>query len=279
MSRIQPGNKGQPFPEVRPPISVRPSQAAPFTVELREVPGWYGVPEVGNVTLWCIYDPPNWRLTGATRMRGVRPAKVHGEGCVELGVDDWSPEEGWTTDTWMMFARLTDTASQWLATVRVQKGTRRLYTFLDEGFEQDWGEWPRHCGETYRLERLDDDAYRLEPPEEPVAADLVLGAGLHEVTVGERTFTCLRLFDVHPQADERSILFVAYATQEGRIVLGRRYNGPQWARHTGSPHAKLPPWDERFPEHHKIRINDVVFTHWYDSLGHVAFGIDPEEWR
>ena len=143
---------------------------------------------------------------------------------------------------------------------------------------EDWGESSRHHGETPRLSKLAEDVYELGPPEEPTCLDAI-GAGLYDVTVGGRTFTCLRVFDVHAQPDERSILFVAYLTREGRMILGRRYNGPEWQRYEGSPHAEKPRWDERFPDHHRITINAVTFTHWYDSMGHIAFGIDPEKWR
>ena len=264
-----------PFPMVRPEITIKPSRARPFQVDLRETVWWFAIPEVGDCTLWSIYDPPDWRLTSFTRMRGVREASVHGVECIELGVDEWTPEDGWQADAWIMFARLTETAAQWLGNLRVVDGRRRLYTFLDEGFDVDWGESPRELADTGRLTMRDDGTYRLAGVPED-AVDDMFGAGVFRVCVGERRFTCLRVLEIDVPPSESGILSVGYVTRQGRTVLDRRYNGRQWARHEGSSFAKQPPWDERFPDHDRIVINGVTYVHWYDCLSHTALGIEPE---
>ena len=274
MTKRKDARTAHPFPTIRPEISIKPSRAKPFAVDWKEVPGWFGLPEVGDCTLWSIYDPPEWRLTGVTRMRGVRPARIHGVECVEIAVDDCEPNGDWQPDTWMMFARPTKEAIQWIGNLRIVDGKRRLYTFLDESFDVDWGEYPRHVADTGRLVAQATGEHRIDVRKD-VANDEVFGAGVFRVSIGERRFTCLRVLSVDVPPSEDGTLYMAYVTRQGRAVLGRRYNGRQWGRKPGWPYLEKPPWDERLPEHDRMVINGVTYVHWYDCLSHTALGIKP----
>jgi hypothetical protein len=270
MARHRQQRVNQPFPLVRPDITIRPSRARPFAVDYREVPGWFGVPEVGDRTLWCIYDPPDWRLTCVTRMRGVRPASVHGVDCVEIGVDEVEAGGAWQEDTWMMFARLTNETSEWVGNLHAVDGRRRLYTFLDDGFDVDWGDRARHLEDAGEVVSKRDGTYRTRR-RKPAPGYVCVGSGHWRVTIGGRGFTCLRTLGFWREPDAHDMLYVAYLERRGRTVLARRYNGRLW-------HEREKPWDEVFPDHDRIVINGVTYVHWYDCLSHVAVGVDPAAW-
>jgi len=268
-----------PFPGQRPEITIAPSEEPAFEVDWRELAWWFGIPEVGDRTLWAIYDPPEWRLTSYCDMKALRPAAVHGIDGVEIATLDHEIGDEQQTRPSTFFARLTESRVQYLATMSLQNGIRRLYTLVDDGFDEDWGESQRLVRETGRFAQQPDGSYRqlsdrLHPGEEAE------GMGTYRVTIGERSFTCLRVLDVAHVFTEESILMEGYLTREGRTVLCRRYNGRQWGRGPRSAYADKPPWDERFPAHNRIVIDGVTFVHWYDCLSDRACGIDPDslEW-
>ena len=266
MSTRKKGSKKQPFPIRRPDITITRSRTKPFAVDCRELPWWFGVPEVGDRTLWTIYDPPGWGLASVTEMHAVRPADIHGVACVEIDVADWAPKTGWTPSAWTMHGRLTDDTVQWLATSRLQDGMRKLRTFLDEDFGADWGPpSPRRIEDTGQLVRQKDGAFRLKR-----GASGPLGAGVFNVKIGTRRFTCLRVFDVEAEPSETQELVEAYLARSGRTVLFRRYNGRLWKT------KDKPPWDERLPDHNRVVINSATFVHWYDCLTDLACGISED---
>ena len=80
-------SKVQPFPAVRPEIMITESSVKRFSVDCRELPWWFGIPEVGDRTLWAIYDPPDWKLSSVTEMDAVRSAQVHDLEGVEIVVN------------------------------------------------------------------------------------------------------------------------------------------------------------------------------------------------
>jgi hypothetical protein len=268
----------QPFPVIRPDIELQAGRVEAFAVDCRETPGWFALPDVGDATLWSIYDPPDRRLTSVTEMVGTRPARIHDLECVEIQVNDWEPSAGWQPGTWAMFARATADRAEWLAQFRVLRGKRVLTTFLDEGFEADWGSTPRHIADEGRLVPNPDGTYRLKASPMPAVHD-VFGAGVFRVRIGDLKFPCLRVLSVSGEPRESGILYVSYITQDGRTVLGRRFNGRHWGRDLARQDGGKPPWDERLPDHERMVIDGVVYVHWYDCLSHLACGIDPGNWR
>lgn len=262
-----------PFPRRRPEITIAPGEEPLFEVDWQELAWWFGIPEVGDRALWALYYPPEWRLAWYYDMKALHPAIVHGMECVEI--DTVAQEMGGQQQTqpWTLFGRLTENRVQYLATVSLQDGIRRLYALLDEGFDEDWGESQRRVRQTGRFVEQPDGSYR-QHAERLQPGDDVEGMGVYQVTIGGRSFTCLRVLDVAPVFTEESILMEAYLTREGRTVLCRRYNGRQWHRQPGSAHADKPPWDERFPTHNRIVIDGVTFVHWYDCLSDRACGLD-----
>ena len=263
MSTRRQGVKRQPFPGRRPEIRITESRAQPFAIDCRELRWWFGLPEIGDCTLWATYDPPEWRLSGVTEMDAQGPAEIHGLEGVEVEVNQWEPETGWQLSTWTMYGRLTEDAVQWLATVRLEGDQLRLYTLMDEYFDQNWGSASRRIEDRGRFALQEDGSFQQQN-QSPEA----LGAGMYSLRIGDRKFTCLRVLDVEEEPAEEGILVEAFLTRQGRTVLFRRYNGRLWGKSHGRP-----PWDEALPDHARLVIDGVVFVHWYDCLTGLACGI------
>jgi len=262
-------SKGQPFPAKRPEIVITPSRAKPFAVDCRELRWWSGRPIVGDRTLWAIYEGPDWPLDEVTEMLALRPARVNDVKGVEIQVNDWSAERGWETDWRRMFGRLTETSVQWLATWQVREDESVLDTFLEEGFEQDWGgEEPRKLEDRgrYVLRKNGTYATRAALRKRPGA----IGAGVFRVRIGRRSFTCLRVLDPCGPLDEKGMLLEVYLTRSGRTVLSRRYNGRLWQE--GLLRCRGQTWDDMGEQQH-IVIDGCLFVHWYDCLTSTSLGV------
>ena len=267
MSQRRPGAKSQPFPRKRPSIRITPSRARPFAVDTRELPWWFGIPEVGDVTLWSIYDPPDWEVTSVTEMRATISAEVHGVACTEIEIGEWDRKSGWLYGHRAAYGRLTRNRVEWLAVSRLVGGKRILRSHLDDGFEQDWGSGVRAVEDRGHLRRLQDGSFRLRR-----RTAGAVGAGMFSVKIGDRrAVTCLRVFDFDGGPDEESEMVEAYLNRSGRTVLFRRYNGLQWRMKAGDP-----TWAERLPGHAQVVVDGVTFVHWYDCLTHTALGLVAE---
>ncbi len=260
------------FPRSRPEIRIEPSPEAPFRIDLREMAWWFIVPEVGDRVAYGSYDPSGdgeapWKLTETVSLEACRPAIIHGRACVEIEVEehqfaamagDPKPTEQKSRIV-KVWGRLTEDAVEWMAVESLRAdGTRELMTFLDEGFHDDWGPSPR----------LIEDRGCLRPQ-----ADGSFGAGVFDVHIGERCFTCLRVFDLEKEASDRDVLVEAYVTRTGRTVLFRRYSGNRWNKREAPPHGwgEEMTWEEDLPHNHLMVIGGVTYVHHYDNLADAAF--------
>jgi len=205
-------------------------------------------------------------------MISARPAQIHGLEAVEIEANQWDPKAAWKPDAWLMYGRLTENKAQWLATSRIEKGQRIIYTFLDDGFDADWGEDPRHLADRGRFMLRADGTLKLRrlPTRTLEGAQ---GTGTFRVQVGQRSFTCLRVLDLEGEPSEQGILMEAYLTRSGRTVLARRYNGRLWKVDPKGDAKKRRPWDERLPSAPRLVIGGATFVHWYDCLSDAACGI------
>lgn len=201
-------------------------------------------------------------------MQAVRPAQVHNLEGVEINVDEWDPDSDWSLSDWTMYGHLSDDNVQWIGVSRVDgNGMRRLRTFLDEDFDSDWGPpTPRRLEDRGRFAKQPDGSFKqqLQSIDAP-------GAGLCKVQVGNRGFTCLRVYDIKSEPTDQGTLMEAYLTQEGRTVLCRRYNGTRWQR---AGDSSVLPWDEELPDADQLTVDGVTFVHWYDCLTGLALGYD-----
>jgi len=246
-----------PFPAVRPAISISESEAPPFIVDCPELRWWAIVPEVGQSARWANYSPPGWQMDEYTEMRVVGEARVHGTPCVDAQVTNWQPERGWEgPGVRRIFGRLTEEKAQYLA-ILYQGETTSVQTYLDEGFDWAWGEMARKIEDAGRYVRRPDGSFRQA---HSVGDCSAAGAGACEVRIGERSFECLRVFQIEgPLNDGHTAIIEGYFTREGRNVLNRHYCHPG---------ARKTPLDETT----ELVVDGERFVHWYDSLTGQALG-------
>ena len=276
MKRPMIGSTGQPFPLTRPEVSVTPSRARPFAVDCRCLASFGVGLDVGADGWMAWYDPPDWRLTSVSYMQTLRPAEIHGLDGVEIQMLEWEPSAPRWQEGYTHYARLTDSSFQCLAITHIRDGKRIVYTFLDEGFDQDWGDAPRRLEDTGRLKTNQNGSCSLRLSAGKPGR-LTIGAGMFRVRIGAESFTCLRSIDSKLNSSsrdktslEQTIPAETFHTRSGQVALHRRYNGRLWE--TGkkaSPYAGRP-WDERFPDNAHMVINGALFVHWYDCLTDVS---------
>ncbi|MBI2297608.1 MAG: hypothetical protein HYU66_01425 [Armatimonadetes bacterium] len=219
MSRYPAGSHEHPFPPVRPAVCIEPISDGPREVDWCEL--WSVVPVLGDLNMWAFYDHPNWNLTGVCRQEVVGECSVHGVEGVEIDVDDYEPKQGWGVQPGTMWGRLTPTSRQWLASLWTREGggVRRLRTFLDPGFDATWGEWPRRVADDGWLVRQPDGSYRQAVPE-GTKPYYTTGCATFRVTIGGRSFDCLRLVGVEdqPRSTAKDVLTEMYVPADGRHV-------------------------------------------------------------
>ena len=271
-----------PFPPSRPEIRIEASREAPFRIDLREMAWWFIVPEAGDRVTYGSYGPSRdgeapWMLSQTVSLEACRPAVIHGRACVEIEVEehhlavmagDHTPTDQ-KSRTVRVWGRLAEDEVEWMAVESLRAdGTRELMTFLDEGFHDDWGPSPRRIEDRGSLRPLADGSLEVEP-----GIPQITGAGVFDVHIGERCFTCMRVFDLEKEASDRDVMVEAYITRAGRTVLFRRYSGNRWGKRDAPPHSwgEEMTWEEDLPHNHRMVIGGVTYVHHYDSLADTAF--------
>ncbi len=284
MAKPEFGTSVQPFPIKRPEVRIEPSSCEPFVIINKTVPSWGVVMERGAEAWMAWYDPPDWMLTSVTYQYVSRCAQIHGLDGLEIEMREWERNRPVWRAGQTHFSRLNEEYYECLANSKFDDDDKRiLYTFLDKGFDEDWGRIPRRIEDTGKLV-FDGKGYITElVPDE--TGYFCVGAGFFDVKVGTFAKTCLCLIGVSvspsvPEGEgrlEQSILSENYYARDGRLFLFRRYNGRLWGvKGTGPVRSKG--WDERFPENAKLMINGAMFVHWYDCLTDASVAVDfPEQ--
>ena len=280
-SKTMGAGQQRPFPRFRPEVRIAASQEDAFRIDFKELAWWFIVPEAGDRVRHGSYGPSRdgeapWRLSQTVSLAASRPAVIHGRPCVEVEVEehhlaamagDHTPTEKKDRIV-RVWGRLADDSVEWMAVESLgADGTRELMTFLDEGFHDDWDPSPRLIEDRGCLRQQADGSLTVQ-----AAIPQITGAGVFDVHIGERCFTCMRVFDLEREASERDVLVEAYVTRTGRTVLFRRYNGNRWGKKDAPPHnwGEEMTWEEDLPHNHRMVIDGVTFVHYYDSLTDAA---------
>ena len=245
---------GHRFPKALPPITITPSRAKPFAVDCREIA--FVVPEVGQVASWASYDSPVDVLTEVTEVRAARGAEVHGQPCIEIEMRDWTPADGWQPSLHTFYARLTEATTQFLAVVSLDDaGRRRVRTFLDDDFDEDWPEARRVIADTGQVRWRPDGTFERRQD-----SDRTVGAGVFNVRIAGHRFRCLRVFDFENSPHYHAKLIESYFTAAGREVYQRQYTIPAGLGSEPPPGAK------------PVVFDGVEFYLWYQVLTGAAVG-------
>ena len=258
-----------PFPEIRPAITIAESDERIAQLDLRELQWWPIIPTPGNRSMRAIYEADTLELSAVAAMVTTGPASVHQQDCVEIAVQEWAIREDFplqgTPDRF--FARLDQEETRWLAVLQQMGGRKVLRTFRDEWFEADWGRGEkRKICDAGRYLRQPDGTYRTTDGQG-------IGAGSFDVTIGGRTFRCLRVWDTGAPPSEHEELAEAFIETGGRIVFYRQY----WGRQMGTGDTD---WAEKYPDNIKIVIDGCVYVHCnctgraHDVITNTALGVD-----
>lgn len=244
------------LPTVRPTISILPLTGESFAVDFREDP-WYFAPlEAGGQTQWASYDPPDWHRTSVSQMVVLGQAVIHGETAWEIQADEYV-DGAWNANITRHYVQLGNQSLKYLAVLSHPQGIPHLDTFLDERFHEKWGQrTPRHWRDEGRFVNVHENQYVTVDPNRSG------GAGYFSVTIGERTFNCLRVLDTAWANGSDGLLVEAYLSPAGQTMLFRRYNGEAWHPASG--------WRQATEHNHRIVLDGVTYIHWYDCLSSAA---------
>lgn len=270
MGKFTINGQPQPFPEVRPELRIEPLDQAAPELHWREVRNYFSALEVGDHTMWAIYDQPDWRFHNFTDQRMVGRITVHGVQGLEMRVVDYEEETNWTPYHHTTFIGVRDDVGQWLGTLARCGDERVLRTFLDEDFDEDWGRYALTLHDTGRF-AWGPDGSLVQRHGLEYQSDNAGIVGMVRLGVGEREFDCVHVVDVPVQPTEQDLLMESFVRPEdGRLIACRRYNGRLM------PFVSRGPWDEELPHARRLVVDGVTFIHWYDCLGHIAVGVEPE---
>lgn len=236
-----------PFPPTRPEVNIVKSESAIHEIDFVELRWWFGIPRLGDRTMWASYDAETLQLSYVTDMVATAPARIHGIECIEVRTSEWSPEQGWEKDL-VFYARTEDGAeSRWVAVVMQEDGKVVFSTIRDEEFESQWGASANRARQLY-----DDGRYRLQPDGSYKTTRATgLGAGVYDVTIGEKTFCCLRILEPDLEEPRGGELNEVYVDRRGRTVFHRQYSGRFF---------RGPDLSRKFPNNPRITIDDRMYV-------------------
>ncbi len=195
-------------------------------MDCRELQWWFAIPQLGDRTMYAAYDCDTGELDLVRQVVSTVPATTHGQEAVELVIEERPATDGGAGMIYRFSCVLDDERSRWLGvTVETAEGSWTS-TAGDAGFESEWGAvGPRRLVDERRYVRQPDGSYRM-------TGAGGLGAGVYTVSVGENSFTCLRVLDL-TVADESEEIAEAFVEPSGRTILYRQYRGrgldPDWA--------------------------------------------------
>ena len=252
------------LPEYLPEYQIKKSDSDPFAVKWEELQGWLMIPRVGNTLTWGLFDMPSRKRTEYTEMRAIGKAEVHGIEGVEISAIQYDAEDYYRTDSVnkterRFVAQLTDTHCRYLAESHIKNGVRRLYTFLDEAFIENWGFGEDNCGNEVNISQkklLSRNGNVIVGHTGKEVVDIV---GRYLVTIGGTSYDTVCVMDIQCFNDE--IASEQYLDRNGRTILWRRFNKNDWAY---KRYGKL--WSEMLPENEALIINGETYVHWYDCI-------------
>lgn len=271
------------LPTARPRISISKVGSKPFPIDLQELAWWFVVPIVGDSVRWAIYEAVergrSFRLKSFHSMHAIREAEIHGRNCVEIDICEQECsdrraflEPNLGDKSIKVWGRLTATEVHWIAYESERhNGKRVFYTFLDEGWDLDFGV----CNRSVPV-----GSYVVERPEGLVTTTSetprLFSDGAFNVVIGEdgKAIECLRVFELG--STESDVLIEAFVTRVGRTILVRRYNGERWAKVEDSSYfvGKRNSWSDELPNSDVLVVDGVRFVHYQDSLNASALA-DP----
>ena len=237
-----------PFPHIEPPVKIVDLPGEKLAIRCADMQ-YFFVPLVEHGACdWTFYDWPGGRLTGVYEYRVIDTAKH----------DKRSVFRIW-----------------------------HRYTEIGGKGEVEWREWhilvedDLWCGiDIHRAkpgELRYSDLKPWVPPDDahgPVPMKLSIGAqwdafikgdvvGVSQVTIGERTWKCLKV--VSGKAEPARTYAEWYVAETSRTVFFRRYNGPEYRKTPDQAHSF-----ESLAGNMEVVIKGKTFRHFYDCIPDIA---------
>jgi hypothetical protein len=271
MTRRHRSERGHSFPSLRPDIGIVPSRQRIDEIDCLELHWWFVIPRLGDHTMSAAYEVDTLALALVTDLVATAPARIHQVDCVEIQVKEEIQTNGPARGGWpiqfspgLVYGRIEQEETRWIAVARDSGGTRVLSTFLDEGFERDWGAGRRKLYDDGRYQSQADGSYRITDGKG-------LGAGVYDVTIAGKTFCCLRVLDPDLSVPGGGELVEAYLERGGRTVFFRRYDGRSY---------RGVDLVQKYPNNLRIEIDGCVYVHCdctgraHDTITNTPLGLD-----
>jgi hypothetical protein len=235
-------DRKHPFPERCPSVEIEEVSRKAFVLDCRELRWWSIIPEMGQRSFRGEYQPSGGALSCVREMQVTRCASIHKQDCLEIAVHEWTPGCGWLANRCFLYARLTKDLVEFVAEIVSRQDRISVYTFLDEGFDVDWGQIRRKI----RGKVVSKDL-TLEENSQPGMPAIAIGAGRYRVQIGSRVFPCFRVIDAASgECGE------AFLDKHGRTICCRMYSVK------GEGEAS-------------IQVNGTKFRHQYNWFTNLAF--------
>ncbi len=246
------------MPEKMPLYKITKSNLSPFPVKHEELSGMFIVPKIGEKRIFAMYDFPERKQSGIYQLCVKGKVFIHDVPGVEIE-SEYTDEKSSEKNT--VFAQLTDTHCRYLGGMHTDNnGTRRIVTFLDDKFVDNYKIGEDNCG--FPTDRIEQKLFT--ETEKGLIVDLTEDisdiCGRFEVTIGQKTYDTVRILDIET-TNLGTTLCEYYVDQKGHTVLWRRFNKDDWAF---SRYQKN--WTEMLPDNERLTINNETYVHWYDCI-------------
>lgn len=118
------------LPAKIPVYSISKLEQPPFSVEWKELMGWFIIPELGKNCAWAIYDLPSSMKKESYEMHTVRRAIVHGIEGMEISAKE-TLSDGSLGIERLFVAQETDTHTRFLLERHYSDDVMHYFTFFD----------------------------------------------------------------------------------------------------------------------------------------------------
>lgn len=263
--------------KIQPPvITLKQLDEPPFEVECREFLFGFVVPELGQESWATAYEYPGPKFWERRERKVKRKARVHDAECFEIQ-NRAHDAEGNLVNESANFTKIDRGYSRDYAFLHAEGENIRIYTWKDNGFNEDWNYdpgTPIRVADVGRWRFLDNQHFTDGSPTSTPPEVNTNGAGLWEVHIGKAVHRCLRMLE--PGKSAKDTMVENFVDCHGRMVLGRRYNGSRWSYGTkrtlvdGKPRE----WTELLPDAPRLYYNDICFVLWDFSIPDIALVTD-----
>lgn len=205
------------FPKTMPVYSILPSEQPPFSVDCTEMGAWFFRAKEQEACHWAMYDLPgidghktSW-LSGLTHVNYAGKALIHGVQGLAFDAEDIYPQDKTKIHRWFVVQK-TQTHVRWIAEAHEQDGAKKISTFLDDDFLQNWGSGEENIGDAiHHPAQTLDGRFRIR-----------IGGSTHEtMRLRARGSKETRSFhDRYCNAEGRTVLFQEFTRRDALLERG-----------------------------------------------------------